>query len=1002
MSKAIEGAALIGAAIGMGALAFFDPVLIANPAYDHLMFALGIAGISMEAGAIADALIGNRGQNITTRMAAGFRQIVYGVQRIGGTIIYESTTGTGGSGGNYVYNYVIILATHEIDAIQNLYLDGRQVYFEQTANPHGYRANMGCGSVANPPATTVSISSGAIATISATGGSGFANVKPVDGYRVRIVGDGAGAKAYATNSGTVTSPVWTVHVVNAGGGYTHATAEIQGAFTFGGTGAADEQDPSQPGYGLGYGIGPGGAHYNFHNKVYAEVRFGDQVAGDIMQSLVDNDSAWSSVGAGQTGPYVGGCAYLYLNVGYDTSNFPNAPEVRLTINGKNQIFDPRSGKVGFSTNWALQVADVITDPVFGVGDVVNQAQLIAAANVCDELILTSQGNEPQYTQHIHYDTSTSPGEILAQMMPSAAGRVSYIGGEWYIWPAYFQGPSFTWDESSLIAAPSWTPCRSFKDLVNRVNGTYIAPNYPYAIGGNLYDTNGWYYGTTNNLWPFSFQATNFPQYAVDVRHGYGSDVYLAEDGGVQLPMELALRGVLSITQAQRVAKINLLRNRQQGSGQFSMQLAAWQMQPLDVMQFNFSALAWVNKLLEVVKLQFACEPMQGDGGGEVMALSVTVTVQETDPSVYEWAITEELTPYDVTAVAGALPTVPMPPTGLALVDNSTTSIMQSDGTVMPRLLVTWTPPADVYVNSGGSIQVQWQDYAGIFQTGAWIDAGTFSGISSFCYIDNVSPVTAVNVQVRSLWANGNASAWVQANNHTLPRPRPLLSGASSIPGVTVNTAVASTFTDLAELGSSNSAMTIATRGNPCLLGVNLTFASISAGGAVTGLGVTIGSTTGFAPPSLSISISGDGGGASASVSWTQTGGSGATAVWTPTLTLNGGANYTTATATITTTITSSNGDTGYSAGMSTTSCSISTPTATANVPVSVQVLMDGAVIFGPQQILTNSSGYATLNILELVLPAPSAGNHSFRVQAMTTSGTAIVSTNRVFQLVELA
>jgi len=57
----------------------------------------------------------------------------------------------------------------------------------------------------------------------------------------------------------------------------------------------------------------------------------------------------------------------------------------------------------------------------------------------------------------------------------------------------------------------------------------------------------------------------------------------------QLPKEICYQTVLSITQAQRCAKIALLRNRQQGSGTFEMALCAYKMQPCDVMLFTFPA-----------------------------------------------------------------------------------------------------------------------------------------------------------------------------------------------------------------------------------------------------------------------------------------------------------------------------------------------------------------------------------------------------------------------------
>lgn len=985
MSKAIAGAAEIVAGVLIDASAL---ILTGGAAVfaDYLGTALIMGGLATEAGAIAAAIGGQQGIGVTTRQAAGLRQIVYGIQRIGGTTVYQSTTGAGGSGGNYVFNYVICLATHEIDAIQNLYLDGRRVYWKQDGNA----ANMGCGSVSTPPSTLVGLSGGGISSITATGGSGFANVKP-SRYRVRIQGNGTGAAAYATNSGTVTSPVWIVHITAAGTGYTTATAEIQGAYNFGGVMAADEQDPTQPGFGLGFGIGPGGPHYDFSNKGFCEVRFGDQPPGDFMASLTANDSNWPSTARGA------GCAYIYLNVGYTQSQFPNAPEIKLTINGKNTILDPRTGLRGFSTNWALQVADVIADPVFGLGDQVNTAQLIAAANVCDQSILTSQGNEAQWTQHLHYDTGTSPGEALAQMMPNAAGRLSYISGEWYIWPAYWQGPSFTFDQGALIDTPSWQPYRSFKELINRVNGTYVAPNYPYNVVGNLYDKNGWYYGATANLWPLAFQPTNFPQYAADPLHGFGSDVFLAEDGGIQLPLELALRGCLSIVQAQRAAKVFLLRNRFQGSGQFRMKLGCYQMQPTDVMQFSMPAMSWVNKQLEVSgPLQLAMEPL-GEGD-KVPALFVDVPVIETDISIYEWSLGEELTPYDVPAAPGQAFEEPQPPTSVHLTDNTTTTLLQSDGTVMPRTLVSWTPPNDPYVNFGGAIEVQWQDNAGVFQGGAWIDIGKLSGLAAFCYIDMVSSVTIINVRVRSLYANGAFSDWV-TGSHTAPRPRPLLSGPNLVTGTTPNPAIGATMADLPELGAADTPMTITTRGNPCLMGVNLKFAALAGGGTVTGIpGLSLPTTTGVAPPGISISISGDGAGAGASVSFTRSG-SGPSFTWTPTLTIGSGAGYTTATATVTVT---SNGDAGYTSGMFSYACTITGGTPASGVPVNVQVLMDTAAILGPVNLVTDSNGYANLDTAILILPAPSAASHIFQVQASTPSATAIDSTNRTFQLIELA
>jgi hypothetical protein len=993
MSKAIQGAAMIGVGVTIAALGFF----VLTPASLGITIAMMNEIIAAGAGLavtgasslIASALTTNRGMNITTRMAAGFRQIIYGTQRVGGTTIYQSTTGAGGSGGTYVYNFVIVLATHEIDCVQNVYLDGRQVFFRSD----GYIGNVGAGKVSSPPATTVTLSGGAVSAITATGGSGFANVAPAR-YRVRIYGGGgAGAVAYATGG----PGAWVVHVTAGGSGYTSPpTAEIQGAYTFGGHSRSDDPDPTSGGYHLGYGIGPGGQHYNFDGKVYAEVRFGDQIPGDVIQELATNDPLWLSRPSASPGtPYVGGCAYLYLNVGRDAAMFPTYPEIRITVNGKNRIFDPRSGKSTFTTNWALCVADVLTDVQFGVGDPnVNQAQLIAAANVCDEQVSTSQGNESRYTLNLHYDTSASPGDALGMMMPCAAGRLSYIAGEWYIWPAYWQGPSFTFDQSALIEALVWNPYRSFRELINRVTGTYTAPNFPYSTAGNLYDHNGWYYGTKDNIWAFAFQPTNFPQYAVDPLHGFASDVYLTEDGGVQLPQEITLRGVLSIVQAQRVAKIILMRNRMQGSGTFRMGLAAWAMQEADVMQFTFAQMSWANKYLEVTRVDFVAEPAGGESGA--VALTTSITVQETAPDVYEWSAAEELTPYDIAANPGAISANPAAPTNLTLEDDTATALMLANGLSVPRLLIQWTPPDDVYVNIGGHIQVQYADASGALLSGAWIDAGMFDGASTSCYLTGLEAITSLNVRVRALRGNLAASDWVEVTNFNWGHP-PYgpLTGTWIFVGTTPNAPISTTgMANLPELGN----LSVPFTGLPVMMALTMQFAARGTGGAVTNIGTSFGTAKGSGPPTVNISISGNGSGASASVSFAPGIPAGANTIWTPTLSLVGGSNYTVATATVNIVA----GSSDYTSGNSTYPCTVSGGTPSSGVPVSVQVLMDGAVILGPSMVSTDASGASQLSPMELLAPPPTAATHVFSVQASTTSATPIVSTSRTLSLINLS
>jgi hypothetical protein len=688
MSKAIEGAALLGGAIAVGAAEFLMASsgvgTAALPWMTKLMLTMAMQGVAMEAGAIASALTSNRGMNITTRQSASARQIIYGMQRVGGVIIYKSTTGSHKD----QLNYVIVIAGHVCDSLVNLYLDGRQVH-------------------------------------------------------------------WAGGNGNIT----------------------RGGFNFGG--AADGNSHT----------GPNGVQYNFSGAVYAEARFGDQTEGEdtttqIMGSLRANDPNWDFDASGND-PWVAGCTYIYLKVENNPSLFPGEPEVRITVNGKSDIWDPRTQTSGYTANWALVAADMISNTQFGLGDnTVNQLNLIAAANVCDEQVdLASGQTESRYAVHYHYDTSTAPGDALAAIMSAAAGSYSRIGGEHYVWPAYWQGPSFTFGPQHLTAPFSWKPYRSVPDLINCVNGTYTAPTFPYNVLGNLYDKNGFYNGEAQDNFSFAFQPTNAPQYAQDTLHGFPNNEWLTADGGVTHPYELTLSTVLSVAQWQRVAKIYLLRNRFQGMGTLEMNLAAYVMQPKNTFDFNFPYLGWQNKILEVSGASLSVDEDQNSGAQSIRA---SFTVNETDSSVYEWSTSEELNVYDVPVLPSQTPLTPAPPTNMVLTSGPDTAIVQPDGSLESVIQVTFDTPLD---NLAVQIQVQ---YA-LASTGNWNSAPPIDISLNVGLISGVIAGQAYDVRIRTARATGVASDWLEQDGYVVSTtPSFLGTLGAQIPVITANSQLGGT------------------------------------------------------------------------------------------------------------------------------------------------------------------------------------------------------------------
>ena len=171
----------------------------------------------------------------------------------------------------------------------------------------------------------------------------------------------------------------------------------------------------------------------------------------------------------------------------------------------------------------------------------------------------------------------------------------------------------------------WRSKVSVRDLYNGVKGTFISPA---------------------NKW----QSSDIPPYAQDTIHGYASgsplypdgDANLAADGGDRRWLDIQLPFTISVSAAQRLCKIELMRRRQQGTGTFSFDLALYQATALDVILMTLPFFGWTNKLLEIGAHRFTLNEVTSEGGTAVTLLGTEIDVQETDPSVYDWSTTEEL------------------------------------------------------------------------------------------------------------------------------------------------------------------------------------------------------------------------------------------------------------------------------------------------------------------------------------------------------------------------
>lgn len=633
MAKIVEGAALIAGAV---LTAVFVPTL--TPFLISVLVSVASTGVSLLMAGISDALHHDLGSAVAMRQAAAPWTVVYGRSRVGGTIVYLSLTDS-----NKYLHLVIVHASHAVQAIQALYLDGKQVFL---------------------------------------GGDGL------------------------TDDGS------------------------------------DHYDAS-------------GVKYNFHGKVRWETRLGSPTQS-AFSALSSADPNWTA------NCTLSGHACSYLRLTFDQQTFPNGmPGIRVDLAGKNDIYDPCTQTSGYSENWALCVNDVLCHTDYGLqchyATEIDEAQLIAAANICDESVPLANGaTEPRYTVNGSFTTDQAPGDILQSMLTAAAGRLTYVGGVWKIHPAAWTGPTLSFSEQQCVAPIKWVATRKYRDLVNGIKGVFVCPNYPYLSSGPGLALNQPLQGIFDGQW----RQTDLPPYAQDAQHGYPSDANYAADGNTRLWLDTRFPFTISAAAGQRLMKIMLLRNRQQGTGTITCHLAAYQAKVLDVIQFSYSRFQWSGKYLEISNSRLNCVQEQN----RPPALNVELDLQETDPSVYAWSAAEELQLND--NPAPRLPNMQQvdTPGNLQLHSGADTMLTGADGIRRSRVLVSWTSPNDSFVTHGGHIEVQYQP-AGAGTV--WNPVLEFDGAVTSAYIEGVSDGQAYNVRIRSRNVSGAYSEWVLAGPYTV-------------------------------------------------------------------------------------------------------------------------------------------------------------------------------------------------------------------------------------------
>lgn len=332
-------------------------------------------------------------------------------------------------------------------------------------------------------------------------------------------------------------------------------------------------------------------------------------------------------------------------------------------------------------------------------------------------------SQPRYTANGVVDLGAKPIDSMEKLLTSCGGVVPYVQGRYRLHPAVAQSATFTLTDSDARGPLTVQPRPSKRDVFNAVRGTFVDPT---------------------QLW----EPSDLPSVT--------SDQYRHEDGGEQIWKDVELAFTVDCLRGQRLLKIILECARQGMTVEFPARLTAGPGSTLSMAPWDVGA-------LYIERLGFSGKLFQLHSWRSADDLGVDLVLQEYASQALDWDPAEASHPDYAPNTALANPWDVKPPTGLTLASGTDVLVVLGDGTVQTRLLASWTPPADAFVLSGGSMEIQMKRSA----DETWAVVLTLPGDAAQAYLLDVEDGISYDLRLRSKNGLGAYSAWVTATSHVV-------------------------------------------------------------------------------------------------------------------------------------------------------------------------------------------------------------------------------------------
>lgn len=304
------------------------------------------------------------------------------------------------------------------------------------------------------------------------------------------------------------------------------------------------------------------------------------------------------------------------------------PEVTAIIKGK-KVYDPRNSTTAWSDNPALIIRDYLLNSTYGLGEATDNVysgtisdavSFAKAADVCDETFADDDSvTVTRYTANGVFTTEQAPVDILNQILTSCAGSLWYAQGKWRFRAGKYVAPTLTLDEDDLRSPMTVSTRHSRRENFNKVRGTFR--------------------GAETN-----YQFTDYPAVT--------ASAFVTEDGGsdFEQTVDFPLSFTDTSKEARRLANIMLERMRDQITVTADFGLAAFNLQPSDIVKLNNTRFGFADgspatNLFEVASWGFYMDELEP---------KVTLTLREINTGVYDEITDVAVFSLNNTSLPGAL------------------------------------------------------------------------------------------------------------------------------------------------------------------------------------------------------------------------------------------------------------------------------------------------------------------------------------------------------------